>query len=705
MLRNARQLLGLTQATIADATGLSIPTIINLERGFGRYVNSELLRRFLLAEYEKQAPLSPEERDKAFRLLIGISMDTDPSGRGRRRNRRATAEVPAAPKAESAAAQDSSVAALKNDDAQGLSNVSSTTSLQPQPDGLLNKPSTTSPSLPIEEGITPFWNPADLVSKAGTASAYIKVSSHKGQSGFNALLKRFYDDVRAQHPTWLKGACDDGNLSKKLRRLSGVSIRDRQRDPDTAKRHADIFNFAVNYVACVEQHAHSKSAYQGRSWQDQRATLLGYWDTPEFKARLFEVAGRKLAFGTFEHIYRALCGKLSPAERANEKYVQACLGDVPDYAGQYLQIDGSGIPVEVLNGWGKARADGDLDQVAAFITDVLSLRTWIHTEGNTSEVYLWSPLLMKFFRSQNFAPEKLLTDLGGRLFHTLRAQQPGQSINLDEGLRLALAVGVQPANHTAHNARAKGVVERAGVGAGKSSLKRVLVARIAKALFTELSRVPLDHGHVNYRQIASEMEWREIVGVWERMLNARKVHRVDAGQYERDEVWMLPQYVERRAQRALVADWTERYGNVIASGFCMEVRGQSKLHYKGARAELRTALAEPLRAGSVAILFPGGLRKGDEQYSDELLRGVIIEPREHGGLPTYHGIEALKVKKSFAGYDLDRPKVNEHPKAIPETEHERQRRVFVEAGKVIPAKVRQATTDDIVDQSLADLTR
>lgn len=537
-----------------------------------------------------------------------------------------------------------------------------------------------------------FWRISDLQDKRSAARIAARIAALKGRDGVRAIGQKFYDDVRAEHPGWIKDSTTNTAIRKLLARVNtSVICRERARDPELAERRAKVAAFALTYVAPIEQHSHSKGAYQDRAWMDLRATLLGYWDTPAFQEKIFELYGTRITFRTFETIFRQEFGGLSPAERAMDRYVRACIGDAPEYAGQYLQLDGTEIPINVLDGWGRSRRDGELHYPAVGLIDVGTLRTWLHAEGNTSEVYLWSPLLVKYFEQEEAAPEKILTDLGGRLFHTLRGQQPGEPVMLEPGLGLALAVGVQPANHTAENARAKGTVEAGFSKAGKSEMKRLLVGRVAKALFSELAKVPLDKRHIDYRQLDSEQEWRAILAAWEVSLNARFVKRVGDGHYTREEAYRLPQFAERR--RKLAANWKEAWRETVSRGFAMEVRtgaSGNMLHYKGARAELRTVLGRKLDGESVAILYPGGLRAGDEQYDGDLLRGVIVEPRPQGGMPAYHAIEALKIKKSFLGFDLDRPKVNEQPKAKPETEHELRRRAWADAGKALPAAVRQA---------------
>lgn len=513
--------------------------------------------------------------------------------------------------------------------------------------------------------------------------------------------------AQCEPQAWAQGFEGTGKNRRKqlIIQLNGrVKLRDTKPNPDLADARAKLCQFGSTYVSAVEQHSHSKGAYQERAWMDERAALLGFWDEPAFREHAAQVYGRAIGFATFERIYRQCRGTLSPSERAMDRYVQHCLPDAPEYAGQYLQIDGTGIPVEVLNAWGRARNDGGVDQVGVALTDVASLRTWLLTAGDASEVYLWSPLLLKFFEQAPYAPEKILTDLGGHLFHTLSGQDAGEPIALDDGLKVALAVGVQPSTHSPHNARAKGTVESGGIKASKSALKRVLVSRVAKALFDDLATVPLDsHGHIAYRQISSESTWREVQAAWEDMLNTHQVKRAGDGKLTRAEVWALPEYAAKRAARALVSDWRERYRDVIARGFAMEVRGEKVLYWKGARAEVRTALGQPVEPGSVAVLFPGGLRKGDAEIGDELLRGVIIEPKPRGGMPSFHAIEALKIKKSFLGFDVDRPKVGEHPNAIPETEHERRKRLWVETGKVLPAAVQQAWKASGVKEATNDM--
>ena len=538
------------------------------------------------------------------------------------------------------------------------------------------------------------WNRSELTDRHYAARTWYELTDDI--PGVTALRDQLLSDIKAAMGTWLPepnehGEVTRGAIRNKLRRAS-PHRRLRQRGEKTearcaelAQRRRTLSQYTLDFAAAIESVPHSKGAYGERAWMDLRATLLGCYDRPEFQAEITKIYGHLLSYSAFERIFRAEFGAVSPVERAAERYDQATIGKAPDYCGQYMQIDGSELPITVLSGWGRARNDGDIAYPFGAILDQGSLKSWLEAEGNTSEVYLWDPLLLKFYRSANYAPERLLSDRGGRLWRGLEDQHAGEPLNLYPGLRLTLAVGCEPAMHLPHAARTKGGIEAGAMKAGKSVMKRLLVGKYVAAIFRELKDVP-----PNYRTLTSEASWRELMSEWEQALNARTVKRVGDGTYTRQGAWDLPQYVAKRNERRLAADWEARYPDIIRRGFCMAVRGENTLYWKGARAQLLTPLGRKLDDKAVAILFPGGLRAGDEQYGDELLRGVVIEPSK--GLPTFTTIQALKVKKTFLGFDSDR--INqEHPIAVPETEHDRRRRSYIAAGKVLPAAVLKAKAD------------
>jgi len=504
-----------------------------------------------------------------------------------------------------------------------------------------------------------------------------------------ALRRAFYDAVRAEAPTWLKDRTTNGAIRKYLQRLRHFKHRDRAPDLTLAENKSKLANYVLRCLAPIEADGHAKSAYQYKSWQDMRAGALGFWDNQPFREHSFLIMGFRFKFEYVERVFQSHFGGVSPLERADAKYRQLTIGQSVEYAGQYLQLDGTGIPIRVSNPRGSARNDNTYSHYAAFLTDVASLRTLIGCEATRSEVGLWSPLLMRFFEQENYAPERLTMDEGGRGLNAIRHQEAGKPVALEKGIRLALAVGVHPHCHEARMPRGKGAVESGGVSSGKSSLKRVLVRRYAAAILNEIKHIP-----ESYRDLSGHLEFQEIMNEWELCLNARVVKRIGDGKLSRLMAWLLPEFVARRNERALIADWKDQYSGVVNQGFCMEVRGENKLFWKGARAELRTPLGRPVSEGSVAILFPGGLRAGDDQFDGDLLRGVVIEDRQ--GSPRYHSIEALKVRKSFLGFEVDRPTANEHPIAMPETDHERRRRMWNTAGKLTPAALRDGTTGNAV---------
>lgn len=497
------------------------------------------------------------------------------------------------------------------------------------------------------------------------------------------LPKKFYDDIRAQAPTWLKGSTTDGAIGARLRRMGMQRRRSRSRDEDLTSRKERLASYTLAYIARIESKEHSKGAYQQRSWMDFRAGLLGMIDVPEWKEKAEEILGQQITAAKLDRIFRPLWGGLSPAERAVDRYYQETTGFRPEWSGQVIQIDGSELPVEVLSGWGRARRDGDLAQIFLACTDMGSLRTQIYPEATTSEVHLWDPALQSWLFALGFAPEMVIADEIGRCFHALRNLEIGEPPQLTLGVRLWLAAGVLPHVHRPGRAQAKGAVECGGVKSFKSSLKRVLVA---KWLAKELKGCATS----SYRKVQTEGEWRAMLAESEQMLNARILQRTGLS---REQTWLQDaEGVKQRAARALSPNAAETYRAICSRAHVWQVLGGRQIiaRQDGRRAiaDLRLPIDDDARECPV-VVFPAGLRAGDEQYGGELWRGLVIQNRT--GQPKYFAVDVLCAKKSFLGYDLNRPTINEHPVAKAETEHERRRRVWAEAAKATGLK--EATND------------
>lgn len=742
MLRDARKILDLTIKGVATATGLSKPTVINVERGFGRYASAEAIRRYLIEQYKARCPLDPQERDNAFKMLMGLGTfdPNDGGGTGKRGLSKKPSKTPkqgdstcpqdntSTPAAARSAIETNMDGRLctseerpKTGSAECIKHHSLAASTESnfgstlQESGIaFETPKTRQTSL-ISKTLSgkevsiktpsfgvnftsqtaPIWSKSEL-SDIGYA-ARVRSNLTDGLPNVRALRRKLCNDIRDQAPTWLGKSTrgnskSDGAIMARLRRESRVNLRIRKSDEALADRKTKVAMYALRFAAQIEKHSHSKGGYQGRAWMDCRATLWGLWDTPEFRAGVIEIYGKEISFQTFEKMFARVCGGVSAMERAAKNYVQQTIGADVEYAGQYVQMDGTEFPVDVARAWGVARSDGKVDYPAAFITDVASLRTWLHCEGTTSEVYLWNPVILKFLSETNFAPEFFMSDQGGRSLNSINIQKAGEHLTLDPAIRLLLAIGTRPLIHTPGNPRAKGAIEAGGCKAAKSTAKRLLVRRFTSALFSEIKKIP-----ASYRKLDTEGEWREILRETEQMLNARIIKRVGDGTHTRENVWMQEEYVARRHERALAPDWQEKWRDVVAQGFAMQVRGENKLYWKGARAELLTPLGRPIEDGSVAILFPGGLRAGDEALGDQLLRGVIVEPRQ--GQSLFHAIEAKKIGTSFLGFETDRNLVGKAPIAIPETEHERRKRMWVEAGQTVPPPLREGTSGSQIDQT------
>lgn len=545
------------------------------------------------------------------------------------------------------------------------------------------------PRTVAENSVRP-WDRALLQDRRYAAQCWFNLTSNI--PGVRALREDFWQDVRAAAPIWLKTSNRQAFVAAMNRTLPNAGLRQRDRDDSLPQRRARLAAEALKLCAPIENTGHKKGAGYARSWMDLRASLRAIYDTPDFKALMLDVYGDELGWTSFEKLFRNHFGQVSPVERAMDRYVQDTLGLRPEYAGQIVQLDGSELPVHVLQGWGRARKDGDLAHVFAALTDAASLRTWLHGEGTTSEVYLWSPLLVKFFEAEGFAPELIIADEGGRGFNALRHQHTDKPLELDPGVRLALAAGVKPYCHRPRNPKGKGAVEAGGIKAAKSTMKYLLAKRFVEALMREL-KGQAGAAPANYRTLESEQAWREVADAWETQLNSRLVARVGDGRLTRQGVWDHETQAARRAERALAAGWEERYVEVISRGFVMQ-------HYNGklcrarTRAELRAPLGCAVPEGAYAVLFPGGLRVGDADAGEDLLRGVIVEGTR--GQPQYHAVEALKVRATWLGFTFDQPKLGQHPVGKPETEHDRRRRAWNEAARGMKHFVaaRQGTTDE-----------
>lgn len=512
------------------------------------------------------------------------------------------------------------------------------------------------------------------------------------------LMDQFCDAILDQHPAWLKTATR-GALAARLRRASGACLRNRQADPDLDARKEALATYTLSFAAKIEKQAHSKGAYQRRSWLSFRPVLEGLLDVEAWRERAETILGREVNLAMLERIFRSRFGGLSPVERGADEYLQRTVGFRPEWCGQVVQIDGSEIPVEVLNGWGRARRDGDLAQIFLACTDMGSLRTLIYRQADTSEVHLWDPALQEWMFGLGFAPEMVIADEVGRSFNALRYAKEGEAPNLSLGVRLWLAAGVRPYCHKPGNPRGKAAVESGGVKSFKNTAKRFLCARWAAKELAGMARYY--KGAADYRTLDSENEWCEILAACEGALNARLLQRMGM---PRQAAWDAdPLGVEKRAERALAADARETYRGICARAHVWTVAGNSKLlaRHNGRRAYADLVTPLPDAANDrTAIMFPCGLLKRDEQYDGELWRGVVVQDR--AGQPVYHAVEALCAKQSFLGFDLNKPTIHEHAVNVPELRHERRKRAWDRAAVLKEGTTGQPVAPAVEDSVLKD---
>ena len=533
------------------------------------------------------------------------------------------------------------------------------------------------------------WSSSDLSDEARAVRLWRDLSCMQPLP--RGVMDAFIEAIITQRPTWM-GAPTRGAIVAKLRRASGTRLRARTADDQLSKRKEALARFTLGYVAQIEGQGHSKGAYQRRSWMSFRPALESLLDVGEWRQRADEILGRDVNLPLLERIFRPLFGGLSPMERAAEDYMQRTLGFRAEYAGQVVQIDGSELPVNVLNGWGRARKDGDLAQTFLVCTDMDSLRSMIYREASTSEVHLYDPALQEWLFRLGFAPEMTIGDEIGRAFNALRYLKEGEAPTLTLGVRLWLAAGVKPYCHKPGNPRGKAAVESGGVKSFKNVVKRFLSARwVAKEL---AGCAPYYKGAADYRTVESESDWRGMLQQCEQALNNKLLQRAGL---TRQETWDSDELgVQKRNERALAPDARETFREICNRARVWQVAGNTKLlaRHNGQKAfaDLLTPLPDSA-TDRLAVMFPAGLRAGDEKYGGDLWRGVVVQDR--AGQPTYHAIEALYAKRSHSGVDLSMPTIHDHVQALPEREHERKLRAWRTAARPA-AEVREATNDSVL---------
>lgn len=320
-LFSARVLMEITYDQLATDTGLAKGTVINVVRGFGRQDSYRRILDYLTAVFVKNT-WEPDSRRVAIQTALGLNT-TEPPKRGRGRPKKGE-----------------------------------------------EKPAQTPPAPPVTTTPTQANVQASAVEVFQNSLRYL--SDQSGPNEAAKVWKRFCTNdtpgVRERRNAfvehcqnlpwtfkWKDGLARRQKIIKTMCQICGGRLRDRGIDEELAQRKEQACQFALPYVAAIESDGHKKGAGKPRSWMDLTDTLQAAWNVAEFQQHFFKILGKEIAYPTFIRMFRAAYGQVSPVERASERFMQELLGPQPEWAGQWLQMDGSEVPITVNGGVGRAQ--------------------------------------------------------------------------------------------------------------------------------------------------------------------------------------------------------------------------------------------------------------------------------------------------------------------------------------------------------------
>lgn len=463
----------------------------------------------------------------------------------------------------------------------------------------------------------------------------------------------------------------DNALQKRLYRCSGAKQRKRKIDPTVTAWKEKIRLHVCDGIEWIRQHSPQQKGAEGpRAFGFNRSAIQSALAREDVVRLIANPAtGQVPSLHYIESLFREVGWYLNNKEDVTT-FVQRTMGCNPRFAGDIIQIDGTGIPISVL-GAGKERKWKVLQGC-----DVWSGKVWMHYGFETCEQPLWRPMLKQLLLDDlQYGNFKLQADQVSGVFTQLaylnQTDRDGKIRGLDTimpEVLLALAMNVQPFLHTPEHAQAKGAVEVAN----KLLKHRELHCECVKDVLEAHARGELKRP----RKAINHAEACNLMMRARANINKRTLSRNGGVLGVRSEVWMDPQDVAERAKRSLVANAKQIWQALVAKAKLITINGhKAAVRENGfdSYAELSGIdQCDRRPTDAVGIIFPQGLLAGDDPEQFRVL--MIQQPQHAAGLCRFYQLTAKVAKLNRGRFIETRPNLGEGYQAIPDTGADELRR-------------------------------
>lgn len=715
MLKDARKLLDKTLEDIAAETGLSKPTIINVERGFGLAKSAEAVRSALIKFYDRIKPLTPEERDVAFRALMRLSTQPENHGpeggkRGRGRPAKKAGEgfSPVEEKTSPVPAQ--AVALLtegaihgSSDNAVSAGNVQIGTGTTAADLGTPNcddrcgrtaiarqpraRSSQESYSVPMRffsvEDADRAWRLASTSEE--TAAFYLAV--RQSFAAYHSLTDRSIRRIFAQR--------------------TGTKKRDRKCDPKTEEKKTRIIAAVAPALEWFRKNStHAKGAYDTRSFGFRRSALEEILKLDRVNDAIVDPDTGEIPSRAYVEKVLAEKGFTVDARNEPDDFIQKTIGTRPRFAGDVILADFTGMPfcveghvLEVVNKkTGKKerkykRFGMHLAVDAASNFTFANSITWGDNEQATWPTFLeWL-----LFESLGYVPGFLVMDqVSGVITSLLKSEPDDRRITAMPEVLAFVAAGTCLHVHTPERANAKGGVESAAKLMKHRELNAMTVRKCLEHHMRGVMAKP--------RHLTAHSEVPRMIAEMTQNANKRLLNRDGLTLGPRHEIWSEPEEIARRNETALAPEARSTWREIVSKSkvvWCsgktayLKIDGVRYLAELGGLEEAAQHGLTKIQDAKAWIVPPLPSAKADpEEY-----RVCLIQQPDKGGLPRFHKLTARPSKKDKYGFDDMRPFFGLGYHAQGETradEIKKNRDQIAKAWPAIVAGLREGTTGEPV---------
>lgn len=450
MLRDARKNLDLTIDEVALGSGLSKPTIINLERGFGRVQSGNAVCAFLSKIYFSRRPIEPVEKDR----LIWASLfphtpypDGNPTrGPGRPRNEK-KGNAWSSPTMETKSSQSQATAVSKVLEFSGAQALESGQTITAH--------SETSPFSRRESsqgGLSKEYlnNPLVIDCLAAAVDRYREINSIRPAN--RAALRELYQHVASQPWSARNGEKrSEPAVQKWIARTADIQVRERRKDTGAQRKRQAILEILRGPIAQRRSESHDKGAGE-YAMGSLTAITKGVLRDPVILEKLTQHPAILGKVPSISNIVRLLSEYRGGADNHADvrDHLEKTIGFRAAWAGQVAVVDATGWPVRFRYGDNRENHKRWL----YLLCDVASARLLAANRSATSESEGWRPqdnperndVMLGFLRELGFAPEWLVNDAVSTLTDGLRHLKLGMhpAEKISAGVLLWLAAGVRP---------------------------------------------------------------------------------------------------------------------------------------------------------------------------------------------------------------------------------------------------------------------